>query len=122
VTRAALVAAAVLTLALTPAAATADDLTALVNPLSGTLGAGFPMVGASVPFGMLQLGPDTGLANGSEDPVNYDGYGYQDPTIRDFSLTHFDGAGIPIAGDLPFMPSVASVAAPTARTHICCAF
>jgi predicted alpha-1,2-mannosidase len=75
-----------------------------VRPLSGTLGSGFPMVGASVPFGLIQPGPDTGLADGSEDPVNYCGYGYQDPTIRGFSLTHFDGAGIKIAGDVPFMP------------------
>jgi predicted alpha-1,2-mannosidase len=75
-----------------------------VNPLSGTLGSGFPLVGASVPFGLIQPGPDTALADGSDDPVNYCGYGYQDPTIRGFSLTHFDGAGIKIAGDVPFMP------------------
>ncbi|MFL5839080.1 MAG: GH92 family glycosyl hydrolase [Thermoleophilaceae bacterium] len=87
-----------------PAAAQADPAQ-YVNPLSGTLGSGFPMVGASVPFGLIQPGPDTGLADGSEDPVNYCGYGYQDPVIRGFSLTHFDGAGIQIAGDLPFMPT-----------------
>src|SRR3954468_5462699 len=85
-------------------AAPAGDLTQYVRPLSGTLGSGFPMVGASVPFGLIQPGPDTGLADGSEDPVNYCGYAYQDPTIRSFSLTHFDGAGIKIAGDVPFMP------------------
>jgi predicted alpha-1,2-mannosidase len=79
------------------------DLTALVNPLAGTLGSGFPMVGASLPFGLIQQGPDTGLP-GSEDPVNYDGYSYADPVIRNFSLTHFDGAGIHIGGNLPFMP------------------
>src|SRR3954467_7595954 len=81
------------------------DPASYVRPLSGTLGSGFPMVGASVPFGLIQPGPDTGLAAGSEDPVNYCGYGYQDPTIRGFSLTHFDGAGIKIAGDVPFMPT-----------------
>jgi predicted alpha-1,2-mannosidase len=86
-----------------PAAATAADPAQYVNPLAGTLGSGFPMVGASVPFGQIQPGPDTGLADGSDDPVNYCGYGYQDPTIRGFSFTHFDGAGIKIAGDVPFM-------------------
>jgi predicted alpha-1,2-mannosidase len=87
-----------------PASAAADPA-ANVNPLAGTLGSGFPMVGASVPFGLIQPGPDTGLADGSEDPVNYCGYGYQDQTIRSFSFTHFDGAGVHIAGDLPFMPT-----------------
>src|SRR4051794_14534294 len=63
------------------------------------------MVGASVPFGQIQPGPDTALPDGSDDPVNYCGYSYQDTTIRGFSFTHFDGAGIKIAGDLPFMPT-----------------
>src|SRR5689334_24078597 len=102
-TRAALVIA--VCLALLPASASAaSDPASYVRPLSGTLGSGFPMVGASVPFALIQPGPDTGMADGSEDPVNYCGYGYQDPTIRSFSLTHFDGAGIKIAGDVPFMP------------------
>ncbi|HEX4734309.1 MAG TPA: GH92 family glycosyl hydrolase [Thermoleophilaceae bacterium] len=93
-----------------PPAASADPAS-YVRPLSGTLGSGFPMVGASVPFGLIQPGPDTGLPDGSEDPVNYCGYGYQDPTIRSFSLTHFDGAGIKIGGDVPFMPVTGTPAA-----------
>ena len=72
----------------------AADPAALVNPLNGTLGPGFPTVGAGLPFGMIQPGPDTALPDGSQDPVNYTGYSYQDPDIRGFSLTHFDGAGI----------------------------
>jgi putative alpha-1,2-mannosidase len=100
--RRALVAIAVCALVL-PASASADPAQ-YVRPLSGTLGSGFPMVGASVPFGLIQPGPDTALADGSDDPVNYCGYGFQDTTIKSFSLTHFDGAGIKIAGDVPFMP------------------
>src|SRR5258708_25565628 len=90
--------------------ATSDsrDLTTYVNPLSGTFGAGFPMVGASLPFGMIQQGPDTGIP-GAANPVNYDGYAYTDAEIRGFSLTHFDGAGIHISGDLPFMPTTGAV-------------
>ena len=87
-----------------PATASADPAQ-YVRPLSGTLGSGFPMVGGAVPFGLIQPGPDTALADGSEDPVNYCGYAYQDTTIRGFSLTHFDGAGVHIAGDVPFMPT-----------------
>src|SRR3954447_12910036 len=90
------------------APARAEDLATQVNPLSGTLGSGFVFVGASRPFGMVQAGPDTGLPNG-EDPVTYVGYGYQDPEIRGFSLTHFAGAGIKIGGDLPFMPTTGTV-------------
>jgi predicted alpha-1,2-mannosidase len=83
----------------------------LVDTRNGSLGPGFPMVGASAPFGMIQPGPDTTLVNGQEDPVDYCGYSYQDPDIRGFSLTHFDGAGIHIAGDLPFMPTTGTVSA-----------
>jgi predicted alpha-1,2-mannosidase len=107
----ALVAGAALTAALglaLPAGAFADRA-ALVSPLNGTLGPGFPSVGAALPFGMIQPGPDTAMPDGSQDPVNYTGYSYQDPDIRGFSLTHFDGAGIQIAGDLPFMPTTGQV-------------
>lgn len=93
-----------------PATAAADPAQ-YVNPLSGTLGSGFPMVGASVPFGLIQPGPDTSLADGSDDPVNYCGYAFQDPAIRGFSLTHFDGAGVQIAGDVPFMPTTGTASA-----------
>jgi predicted alpha-1,2-mannosidase len=93
-----------------PASAAADPA-ALVDTRDGSLGAGFPMVGAAAPFGMIQPGPDTALANGQQDPVDYCGYSYQDPDIRGFSLTHFDGAGIMIAGDLPFMPTTGAVSA-----------
>jgi predicted alpha-1,2-mannosidase len=89
----------------------AVDRATLVDTRDGSLGPGFPMVGASVPFGMIQPGPDTSLANGQQDPVDYDGYSYQDPDIRGFSLTHFDGAGIHIAGDLPFMPTTGAMSA-----------
>src|SRR3954467_7435247 len=85
-----------------PAAASADPAQ-YVRPLSGTLGSGFPMVGASVPFGQIQPGPDTALADGGDDPVNYCGYAFQDTTVKGFSFTHFDGAGIKIAGDVPVM-------------------
>jgi len=82
----------------------AEDLTALVNPLAGTLGAGFVQVAGGVPFGMATPGPATTTPEG-DDPVNYIGYAYQDPMIRGFSVNHFSGAGIHIGGELPFMPT-----------------
>ncbi|MDQ6748593.1 MAG: glycoside hydrolase family 92 protein, partial [Candidatus Dormibacteraeota bacterium] len=94
--------------ALAAPAADGRDLTAYANPLMGSVGPGFPMVGAQLPFGMIEPGPDTGHP-GTSDPVNYDGYAYQDTMIRGFSLAHFDGAGIPIGGDLPFMPTTGAV-------------
>jgi len=81
----------------------------LVNPLAGSLGAGFPTVAAGAPFGMVTPGPATTTPLG-DDPVNYVGYAYQDPEIRGFALTHFSGAGIHIGGELPFMPTTGAVA------------
>ena len=85
-----------------------EDLTALVNPLAGSLGPGFVTVGAGVPFGMVTPGPATTTPAG-DDPVNYVGYAYQDPEIRGFALTHFSGAGIHIGGELPMMPTTGAV-------------
>jgi predicted alpha-1,2-mannosidase len=103
-----MVAAAMALIPPAPAAAAASggasSAAALVDTRDGSLGAGFPQVGAGLPFGMISPGPDTAMPDGSQDPVDYVGYSYQDPDIRGFSLTHFDGAGIQIAGDLPFMP------------------
>src|SRR4051812_6630421 len=88
--------------------ATAEDLTALVQPLAGSLGPGFVTVAAGVPFGMVTPGAATSTPAG-EDPVNYVGYGYQDPEVRGFALTHFSGAGIHIGGELPMMPTTGAV-------------
>ena len=99
---------AVPALAAKPGTATDEDLTALVNPLAGSLGPGFVTVGAGAPFGMVTPGPITTTPAG-DDPVNYVGYAYQDPQIRGFALTHFSGAGIHIGGELPFMPTTGAV-------------
>ena len=90
------------------AGATDEDLTALVNPLAGSLGPGFVTVAAGVPFGMVTPGPITTTPAG-DDPVNYVGYSYQDPQIRGFALTHFSGAGVHIGGELPMMPTTGAV-------------
>jgi predicted alpha-1,2-mannosidase len=90
------------------APATAEDLTALVNPLAGSLGPGFVTVAAGLPFGMVTPGAITTTPEG-DDPVDYVGYGYQDPEVRGFALTHFSGAGVHIGGELPMMPTTGAV-------------
>ena len=68
------------------------------NPVGGGAG-GSTYPGAVVPFGMVQLSPDTPTASPS-------GYRFTDTQIEQFSLTHFDGAGCANNEDLPFLPFV----------------
>lgn len=73
-----------------------------VNPLVGTDGFGNVYPGAQLPFGGIQISPDT-------DVDNYDaasGYKYGKNRILGFSLTHLSGTGIPDLGDFMFVPGV----------------
>jgi predicted alpha-1,2-mannosidase len=84
-----------------------------VDPMIGTGAEGHTFPGAVVPFGMVQLSPDTQIR-----PFNHSykwaaGYRYEDTTILGFSATHFSGAGHSDLGDFliqplsgPFDPSV----------------
>lgn len=76
------------------------DYTALVNPFIGTGGHGHTYPGASMPFGMMQLSPDTRGA----DWDGSSGYHYSDSVIYGFSHTHLSGTGIPDYCDVLFMP------------------
>ncbi len=92
-----------LTLALVILAWKADaqrDYTKLVNPFIGTGGHGHTYPGASMPFGMMQLSPDTRMA----DWDGSSGYHYSDSVIYGFSHTHLSGTGIPDLCDVLFMP------------------
>jgi predicted alpha-1,2-mannosidase len=73
--------------------ATAQDVTKYVKPAIGTGGHGHTYPGATVPFGMVQLSPDT--FNIGWDHSS--GYHYADTSIMGFSHTHASGTG---AGDL----------------------
>ena len=76
-----------------------------VNPMIGTGGEGHTFPGATVPFGMVQLSPDTDTS--CEIRACYGhaaGYRYEDPTIQGFSHTHFSGAGHSDLGDVLVMP------------------
>jgi predicted alpha-1,2-mannosidase len=76
------------------------DYTKLVNPFIGTGGHGHTYPGASMPFGMMQLSPDTRMA----DWDGSSGYHYSDSVIYGFSHTHLSGTGIPDYCDLLLMP------------------
>jgi predicted alpha-1,2-mannosidase len=105
-------------LLLISAAAIAEDGAPLgpydaVNPFIGTAADGNTFPGASLPFGMLQWGPDT-RADGW--------YHHADRTIRGFSLTHISGAGCPIYADVPILPWTGEVTDPGSSPDYALAF
>src|SRR6056300_1995328 len=73
----------------------------LVNPFIGTGGHGHTFPGAAVPFGMVQLSPDTRLTGWD----GCSGYHYSDDIVYGFSHTHLSGTGVSDYGDLLLMPS-----------------
>lgn len=83
-----------------------------INPLIGTQRMGHTYPGASVPFGAVQLSPDTDTipyeANKKYNGKVYEycaGYQYEDKTIVGFSHTHFSGTGHSDLGDFLLMPT-----------------
>lgn len=83
-----------------------------VNPMIGTDGMGHTFPGACVPFGIVQLSPDTDTiphnVDGVYQPEVYKycaGYRYADPTIVGFSHTHMSGTGHSDLGDILVMPT-----------------
>lgn len=74
-----------------------------VNPFIGTGGHGHTFPGATLPFGMVQLSPDTRI-DGSWDGCS--GYHYSDETIYGFSHTHLNGTGCSDFGDIMIMPTM----------------
>lgn len=89
-----------------------DDLAQYVDPFIGTAKMGHTYPGATVPFGSIQLSPDTDTipyaVDGHYNPDVYKycaGYQYDDSTIVGFSHTHFSGTGHSDLGDLLVMPT-----------------
>ena len=76
------------------------DYTRWVNPFIGTGGHGHTFPGATMPFGMVQLSPDTRIDNWDGSS----GYHYSDDIIYGFSHTHLSGTGIPDYADVLLMP------------------
>ena len=75
-----------------------------VDPRIGTGGDGHTFPGATVPFGMIQLSPDTAMPDFQHAYKWAAGYQYGDSTIRGFSHTHFSGSGHSDLGDVLVMP------------------
>ncbi len=83
-----------------PAAAAEPTPIELVRPFVGTQNFGNTFPGASAPFGMVQVSPDTG---------GQGGYDHQQNQIYGFSQTHLSGVGCEVAGELPIMPTTGAV-------------
>src|ERR1700677_4103821 len=69
-------------------------------PLVGTGGHGHTYPGATVPFGFVQLSPDTPIKGWDACA----GYHYSNSSILGFSHTHLSGTGIGDLGDLLVLP------------------
>src|ERR1700761_3693703 len=84
--------------------AQARDPLTLVDPMIGTGPEGHTFPGATAPFGMVQLSPDTQIRPFKQSYKWAAGYRYEDATILGFSHTHFSGAGHSDLGDILVMP------------------
>lgn len=76
------------------------DYTSYVNPFVGTAGFGHTFPGACVPFGLIQVGPETGNA----DWKYCAGYQYNDSCVNGFSQTRLNGTGCLDLGDILMLP------------------
>ncbi len=81
-----------------------------VNPLIGAggegfgIGAAFP--GATTPFGMVRLGPDTAMESSAMGVFHCAGYYYEDLYIEGFSHLHLHGTGVTDYGNVMYMPTL----------------
>ena len=76
-----------------------------VNPFIGTGFHGHTYPGATTPFGMVQLSPDTRAGNWDACA----GYHYSDTTIDGFSHTHLSGTGCADLADILFHPTTREI-------------
>jgi predicted alpha-1,2-mannosidase len=84
--------------------AQAPDPIKFVDPMIGTGPEGHTFPGATAPFGMVQLSPDTQIRPFKQSYKWAAGYRYEDTTILGFSHTHFSGAGHSDLGDVLLSP------------------
>lgn len=94
-----------------------NDYTQIVNPFVGTKNMGHTFPGATTPFGMVQLSPETNAQpmftkDGKYNPETYKycgGYQYDDTTLFGFSHTHLSGTGHSDLGDFLIMPTTGAL-------------
>lgn len=83
-----------------------------IHPMIGTDGgSGHTFPGATLPFGMVQLSPDTRTQGWGSCA----GYDYNDKTILGFSHNHMSGTGIPDLGYFLLMPTVGELKLPPGK-------
>ncbi len=80
----------------------ARQISGSVDPFIGTGGHGHTFPGATTPFGLVQLSPDTRY----EGWDACGGYHYSDTSILGFSHLHLSGTGIADYGDILVTPSL----------------
>ena len=78
------------------------DYASYVDPFIGTAYTGHTYPAATTPFGMVQVGPDSGIS----DWEFCSGYHDSSSSIMGFSHTHLSGTGCPDMGDIMLMPMV----------------
>jgi predicted alpha-1,2-mannosidase len=81
--------------------AQAPDYTKYADPIVGTGDHGHTFPGAVLPFGMIQVSPDTRLKGWD----GCSGYHYSDTRIYGFSHTHLSGTGCSDYGDVLLVPT-----------------
>lgn len=82
-----------------------QDYSRYADPFVGTGGHGHTFPGALMPFGMIQVSPDTRLKGWD----GCSGYHYSDTVIYGFSHTHLSGTGCSDYGDVLLMPTTGRV-------------
>ena len=87
------------------AVASAKSPVDFAKPIIGTAEHGHVYPGATVPFGMVQLSPDT--RDNTWDGCS--GYHYSDTSILGFSHNHLTGTGCADLGNILLMPTVGPV-------------
>lgn len=101
------------------------DFTQYVNPFVGTSKMGHVFPGATAPFGMVQLSPQTNFEvmyneDGKYNIKTYEycaGYQYRDTTIIGFSHTNFSGTGHSDLGDFLVMPTTGKLILDPLKTN-----
>ena len=77
-----------------------DDYCQYVNPFIGNADNGHTFPGATVPFGFIQVSPETG--NNSWRYCS--GYNYEDTEVLGFAQNHLNGTGCTDLGDILMLP------------------
>jgi predicted alpha-1,2-mannosidase len=95
----------IISLALVTHPSQSQDLTKYVDPYIGSGGHGHVFVGASVPFGAVQLGP----SNFFKGWDWCSGYNYGDSIVTGFAHMHLSGTGIGDLGDILVMPYIGEI-------------